>query len=156
MGAEGLRGYAKVVYNLDLTLEEAKRFRSMFFQSYPGIAAWHQWTSSKISADAKTLSGRKRLWQSTAKITELLNTPVQGTAADITKKALALLPQRLAGLGARIVGTVHDEIILEVPQEMAKDSAANLQRTMIEAGQAYLSRVPVDVEVTIGETWAEK
>jgi len=42
----------------------------------------------------------------------LYNTPVQGTAADITKKALGLLPQRLEDTGAQIIGTVHAEIIL--------------------------------------------
>ena len=86
----------------------------------------------------------------------LLPTGVQGTAADITKKALALLPQRLADAGAQIIGTVHDEIILEVPEKMANAAAAILRETTIEAGKAYLDKVPVEVEVTIGETWAEK
>lgn len=86
----------------------------------------------------------------------LYNTPVQETAADITKKALGLLPQRLADTGTQINGTVHEEIILEVPGEIANDAAAILRETMIEAGEAYLYRVPVEVEVTIGETWAEK
>ncbi len=86
----------------------------------------------------------------------LYNTPVQGTAADITKKAQALLPQGLANTGAKIIGTVHDEIILEVPEKMVNDAAAILRKTMIEAGKAYLDKVPVEVEVTIGDTWAEK
>jgi len=67
-----------------------------------------------------------------------------------------LLPQRLADTEAQIIGTVHDEIILEVLEEKANDAAVILRQTMIEAGEAYLSRVPVEVEVTIGETWAEK
>jgi len=58
--------------------------------------------------------------------------------------------------GAQIIGTVQDEIILEVREEKANDATAILQETMIEAGKAYLSKVPVEVEVTIGETWAEK
>jgi DNA polymerase I-like protein with 3'-5' exonuclease and polymerase domains len=86
----------------------------------------------------------------------LYNTPVQGTAADITKKALALLPQRLADTGSRIIGTVHDEIILEVPEETAGEVAVVLKETMIQAGEAYLSKVPVAVEVTIADTWTEK
>jgi DNA polymerase-1 len=86
----------------------------------------------------------------------LYNTPVQGTAADITKKALALLPQRLADTGAQIIGTVHDEIIFEVPDKMADDAAVILRKTMILASEAYLFKVPVEVEVTIGDTWAEK
>ena len=105
--------------------------------------------------ETRTLSGRKRRWPNPAIVTELLNTPVQGTSADITKKALGLLPQRLAGAGAWIIGTVHDEIVLEVADEMADDAAVILQETMIGAGEAYLKRVPVEVEVVIGETWAE-
>jgi DNA polymerase I-like protein with 3'-5' exonuclease and polymerase domains len=54
------------------------------------------------------------------------------------------------------IGTVHDEIILEAPDKTANDAAAILRETMIEAGKAYLGRVPVEVEVAIGETWAEK
>ena len=62
----------------------------------------------------------------------------------------------MADTGAQITGTVHDEIILEIPEKMADDAAAILQETIIEAGKTYLSKVPVEVEVTIGETWAEK
>ena len=51
---------------------------------------------------------------------------------------------------------MHDEIILEVPEKMADDAAVILRETMIQAGKAYLFKVPVEVEVTIGETWAEK
>jgi len=80
----------------------------------------------------------------------LLNSPVQGTSADITKKALGLLPQRLRGVGGRIIGTVHDEIILEITENMADDDTVILRKTMIEAGKAYLTRVPIEVEVAIG------
>jgi len=59
-------------------------------------------------------------------------------------------------VGARIIGTVHDEIILEIAEEKASDAATILEGTMIKAGEAYLVRVPVEVEVAIGETWAEK
>jgi DNA polymerase I-like protein with 3'-5' exonuclease and polymerase domains len=62
----------------------------------------------------------------------------------------------LPDTGAKIIGTVHDEIILEVAEEKVSDAAAILRATMIEAGKAYLARVPVEVEVTIGETRAEK
>jgi DNA polymerase I-like protein with 3'-5' exonuclease and polymerase domains len=51
---------------------------------------------------------------------------------------------------------VHDEIILEVPDKSAGEAAVILKETMIQAGKAYLGKVPVEVEVAIGETWAEK
>ncbi len=49
----------------------------------------------------------------------------------------------------RIIGTVHDEIILEVSEEKANAAAAILRETMIEAGKAYLGKVPVEVEVAM-------
>jgi len=58
--------------------------------------------------------------------------------------------------GARIIGMVHDEIILEVPEKMADRVATILRETMIQAGRTCLSKVPVEVDVTIRETWAEK
>lgn len=78
---------------------------------------------------------------------------MQGTAADITKKALSLLPQRLADTEALIIGTVHDEIILEAPEKLAGEAAVILVETMIEGGEAYLSKVPVEVEVTVATLW---
>jgi DNA polymerase I-like protein with 3'-5' exonuclease and polymerase domains len=156
MGAEGLRGYAKVVYNVDLTLEEAKRFRNTFFQSYSGIAAWHRSTNSKAFIETRTLSGRRRQWPSAAKITELLNTPVQGTSADILKVALGNLPQALTGTGAKIVGCVHDEIILEVPEEKTEKTAAILTGVMEAAGKRFLKQVPVLAEPIVAESWADQ
>jgi len=134
----------------------SKRFRNTFFESYSGIATWHHTLKVGASRETRTLTGRRRAWTETPKITALYNTPVQGTAADITKKALGLLPKRLADTGAEIIGTVHDEIIREVPEKMADYAAAILRETMIKAGEAYLSRVPVEVEVTIADTRAEK
>ena len=51
---------------------------------------------------------------------------------------------------------MHDEIILEVPGKMARGAAVILRETLIDAGKVYLGKVPIEVEVTIGETWAEK
>jgi len=52
-----------------------------------------------------------------------------------------LLSQRLANIGAEIIGTVHDEIILQVPEGMAREAAVILKETMIEAWQTYVSKV---------------
>jgi DNA polymerase I-like protein with 3'-5' exonuclease and polymerase domains len=55
-----------------------------------------------------------------------------------------------------IPGMVHEEIILEVPDRLTMEAAVILREAMIEAGKAYLSKVQVEVKVTIGDTWAEK
>jgi DNA polymerase-1 len=62
----------------------------------------------------------------------------------------------LADTGAKIIGTVHDEIILEVPDSLAGEAAMILKETMIEAGEVYLGKVQIEVEVTVADTWAEK
>ena len=61
----------------------------------------------------------------------------------------------MADTEARIIWTVR-VVILEVPDRLAGEVAAILRETMIEAGKAYLSKVPIEVEVAIGKTWAEK
>ena len=102
------------------------------------------------------MGDRLRCWQDEPKLTELLNTPVQGTAADITKAALAKLPIALKETGAKLIGTVHDEILLEAPENMANQTANILQQVMEQAGQQYLRNVPVKAEVAIVNSWAEK
>lgn len=90
MGAEGLQRYAQTTYGVNMTLAEAKTFRERFFASYLGIGKWHQAVGHKDIKATRTIGGRRRLWPDSPPITELLNTPVQGTAADITKQASLL------------------------------------------------------------------
>jgi DNA polymerase-1 len=133
-----------------------KIFRSCFIPA-PGcclVVADYSQIELRVAAE---LSGdRLRRWQDEPKLTELLNTPVQGTAADITKAALAKLPVALKGIGARLIGTVHDEILLEAPEGKAEQAAQILQQAMEQAGQRYLRKVPVKAEVAIALNWAEK
>ena len=85
-------------------------------------------------------------------MTELLNTPVQGTSADILKRALILLPEALEGTGSKIIACVHDEIIIEVPEQYSNEAARILRQTMIEAGQNYLKSIPVEVDVVVADS----
>ena len=61
-----------------------------------------------------------------------------------------------AKVGTQIIGTVHAEVIFEVPDGSAEEAAVIVKETMIQAGKVYLGKVPVEVEITIGETWSEK
>jgi len=90
------------------------------------------------------------------KITERFNTPIQGTSADITKTALALLIGKIKVIKARIIGCVYDEIILEVPEDKADAAAEMLKNIMVEAGQIYLKKIPVEIEVAIANDWSGK
>lgn len=157
MGARGLQSYAKTVYGVSMSLEEAETFRDRFFKAYNGIAAWH--ANMKRAAnitETRTLIGRRCIFGTEAGLTGLLNTPVQGTAADIAKKALGLLAPEVKKINAHIIATVHDEILLEVPDAFAKEAAVMLKNTMEKAGEYFLKQVSTIAETTIADSWAEK
>jgi DNA polymerase I-like protein with 3'-5' exonuclease and polymerase domains len=156
MGAEGLMTYAQNTYGVCLTIQQARNFICRFFNAYSGIARWHRDNRESTSSETRTLSGRRRLWKYTSPITEKLNTPIQGTSADILKKALSILPNSLSGTRSKIVACVHDEIVLEIPVDHAKEASRILVQTMITAGEQYLKKVPVEVDVTISDNWADK
>jgi DNA polymerase I-like protein with 3'-5' exonuclease and polymerase domains len=156
MGAKGLAEYAYNNYGVQMSLKQAETFRKRYFEAYQGIARWHGAMKRRLPREMRTMGDRLRRWQDEPKLTELLNTPVQGTAADITKAALAKLPTALRETEARLIGTVHDEILLEAPEGKAEQAAQILQQVMEQAGQQYLRKVPVKVDVAIALNWAEK
>jgi DNA polymerase-1 len=155
-GAKKLGQTAENDYGVVKPLEEWKTYRKQFFKVYKGIARWHSQLERDRPIEIRTLSNRRRQWSECPWVTATSNSIVQGTAADITKKALALLPSALAGTGAKLIGTVHDEILLECPETTASNAARILQEVMVTAGETYLKRVPVEVEVKVAESWADK
>jgi DNA polymerase I-like protein with 3'-5' exonuclease and polymerase domains len=88
--------------------------------------------------------------------TELFNSPDQGTGADILKRAMARLRLPLAALGAEIVASVHDELVVECPADRAEEAAALVKREMEAAGAEFIAPVPVAAEAAVGDTWADK
>lgn len=161
MGANGLKNYAKTGYGVDLTLEQATQFRDKYFGAYQGIKRWHKQIDTKARAQkyfyARTLSGRRRYVKpEDQRLTLLSNTPVQGLGADILKCALGMIYERLRGLDARLVNTVHDEIVIEARADIADQVSTLLSDTMVEAGQRYLVDLPVLAEAGVCDSWSEK
>jgi DNA polymerase I len=155
MGAEGLRAYAQQSYGVTLTSEQAVTFRQRFFAAYAGVAAWQSQIREGLPlTESRTLSGRRRQWTELPRMAALYNTPVQGRAADIMKRALMALPQALQGTGAILVACIHDELIVEVPEDRAPAVAHILKIVMEEAGQAYLAHIPALADVRMGSSWA--
>jgi DNA polymerase-1 len=154
MGALGLVEYARSQFGVTLTLEEARRHREAFFRSYPGLARWHEQTRSSKASEVWTLGRRRLLLPAGTAYTLRLNAPVQGTAADGLKRALALLWQRRDEVPmAAPVLAVHDEIVVECPKGQAKRVAAWLHRAMLDAMAPLLAPIPVVVEVRIAPQW---
>jgi DNA polymerase-1 len=138
-----------------MPVEQAALFRKRFFETYRGIYAWHQRIKSSSAPEGRTLTGRRFPFRPEAGLPERSNLPVQGTAADIIKKALGLLVRRLDP-EIWIVAAVHDEILLECPTGRAREAAAVLRSAMEEAADAILPDVPTTVEAAVSASWAEK
>ncbi len=83
------------------------------------------------------------------------NTPIQGTSADILKRALRLLEDQLRETSAKIVNIIHDEIVVEVDESESEDVAGRVERAMVTAGEEYVQTVPVKVEFQIASEWAK-
>ena len=157
MGAKGLRSYALDTYGVEMSLERANQFKQCFFDNYAGFAAFLQNSTSRKVKRLRTLSGRIRYFtRGYASLPNALNTPIQGTAADIIKQALADLPTKLSDTKAQIVACIHDEIIIEVEMEQAETAKMILEKVMVKAGKHYLTDVPIVVEATIADSWAGK
>jgi DNA polymerase I-like protein with 3'-5' exonuclease and polymerase domains len=83
------------------------------------------------------------------------NTPIQGTSADILKRALKLLKDELSDTNAKVVNIIHDEIVVEADTDEADAIAAKVERVMCAAGEEYLKTVPVKVETEIADEWVK-
>jgi DNA polymerase-1 len=83
------------------------------------------------------------------------NAPIQGSSADIIKRALRLLHDRLKGTEARVVNVVHDEVVVECPGEGADGFARVVEEAMCAAGEEYVKTVPVKVESAVTDEWVK-
>jgi DNA polymerase-1 len=150
--------------NIRVPQGEAKKFIEAYFERYPGIRDYMS-KAKEFAAEhgyVTTIFGRKchtpgikdknparRSFQERVAI----NAPLQGSAADIIKRAMIRLPDALenAGLGAKMLLQVHDELLFEVPEAEVNQTKAVVQDTMQNA--ASLS-VPLVVEAGVAKTWA--
>jgi DNA polymerase-1 len=84
-----------------------------------------------------------------------VNMPIQGTSADILKRALRLLHESLRGTTGKLVNIVHDEVIVECDAAEAELIADKLDKSMCRAGEEYVKSVPVKVDVHVADEWAK-
>jgi DNA polymerase-1 len=160
----GISGFG-LARQLQIEPGEARAFIDAYFARYPGIRTYMERTKeeARIAGYVVTPFGR-RCW--IAGISDknparrgyaerqAINAPLQGGAADIIKRAMVRLPaaMRAAGLKARLLLQVHDELLFEAPEDEAAE-CARVAREVMEAA-AHLS-VPLVVETGAGKNWAE-
>jgi DNA polymerase I len=150
----------------DLTLAEAENFVRTYFEKFPGIKKYLDGIRRQAAQQGyvETLLGRKRYFpalQSKQNVQiknreerEAINAPIQGTAADIMKIAMLKIPPALAkaGLKARMLLQVHDELVLECPKGELKETARVVKETM---ANAYELSIPLSTEARYGDNWGE-
>lgn len=150
----------------DLTLAEAEDFVKAYFTKFPGIKKYLDGIRRQAAeiGYVETLLGRKRYFpalQSKINVQmknreerEAINAPIQGTAADIMKIAMLNIPPALkaAGLKAKMLLQVHDELVLECPKDELEKTARLVQKTM---ANAYELSIPLSTEARAGKSWGE-
>lgn len=148
-----------------LSVPEAENVLRRYFATYRGLDNYLREAANSAVRDrqARTASGRLVRFRYDENDRQQIsmtqrngkNTPIQGTSADILKRALRLLREELQGTNAKIVNIIHDEIVVEADADEAEDIAAKVERLMCAAGEEYLKTVPVKVETEIADDWVK-
>ncbi|MBA4228263.1 MAG: DNA polymerase I [Hyphomonas sp.] len=152
---------------LGIPAGEANQYIKTYFERFPGIRQYMDETKefARETGFVRTAFGRKiNLPDMKAKgparafaERQAINAPIQGSAADIIKRAMIRMPEALAGAGlsARMLLQVHDELVFECPEKEAEKLIALVQKTMAAAdGPALKLSVPLVVEAKAAGNWA--
>jgi DNA polymerase-1 len=176
--AHGLRATAKMVNyavlygktpftlarDINVTPQAAQEFIEKYFAGFPRVRAFIDRTleDARRTGVVRTLYGRRRLvpdlnsrdfQRRTTAEREAVNMPIQGTAADIMKRAMLQVHAALASdPEARMILTVHDELLFEVPRARAESLAAVIRERMESAAEL---KVPLTVDIGIGDNWKD-
>ena len=145
---------------------EAEDLLKRYFATYRGLDAWLRDAGFKAVRERtapRTVAGRLFRFNfdpedkqaASAAQRNGKNAPIQGSSADIIKRAMRLLHDRLKGTEARVVNVVHDEVVVECPEEGAKEFARIVEETMCAAGEEYVKAVPIKVESAVTDEWVK-
>ncbi len=155
---------------LEVTPDEAQALIARYFERFPGISDYIADTLEGVRAKGytETLFGRKTWFprikapnQNERQGSEraAINAPIQGTSADLIKRAMARMPAALADAGlsdVRMLLQVHDELVFEAPEGKAEAAGAVIRAIMSGAAEPMLKlSVPLEVEIGIGKSWGE-
>ncbi|MDA1238515.1 MAG: DNA polymerase I [Proteobacteria bacterium] len=160
----GISGFG-LARNLRIPRAEAQAFIDRYFKRFPGIKTYMESTTAfaKENGFVQTLFGRKI---HTPSINEkgphsgfarraAINAPIQGTAADIIRRAMIRMPAAIKGLPARMILQVHDELIFEVATESIQETIVKVKEVMENASEPVVKlKIPLVVEAGFGSSWA--
>ena len=163
----GISGFG-LARQLSIPRGEAQDYIKAYFARFPGIQSYMEETKIKAREDkfVETLFGRRIYIGDIAAANpamrqfaerQAINAPIQGSAADIIKRAMIAMPQAIAdsGLDIKMLLQVHDELIFEVPDGQAEPASQLIRQVMESAHEGVLSLdVPLVAEAGIAKNWA--
>lgn len=148
-----------------LTQTEAENTLRKYFATYPRMDEWLRSQARNIITERQTRTKSGRLAKfnfdendrSSVGAAQRFakNMPIQGTSADILKRALRFLHDDLRGTSGKLVNIVHDEIIVECDTTEAEMIVEKLGSAMQRAGREYVKKVPVKVDAHIADDWTK-
>ena len=153
--------------DFNCTLEEAQEIVEIWYKDRPEVRSWQEKAKeiAKTEGYTKTLLGRyrnlskffsKRKWMSQQGYRRSINTPIQGGAADIVVAAMVRIARdsKLRDLGYRLLLQIHDEVILEGPEENA-ELALKRTKELMEHPLDEDLLLSLEVDASIGDSWYE-
>ncbi|MDE0765195.1 MAG: DNA polymerase I [Amylibacter sp.] len=161
----GISGFG-LARNLRIPRKEAQAFIDTYFERFPGIRNYmdETVTFAKENGFVQTLFGRKiHTSEINAKGPQAgfakraaINAPIQGTAADVIRRAMIQMPKAIAHLPAKMLLQVHDELIFEVPESAVEETTNIVRRIMENASEPVVKLdVPLVVDAGTGKNWAD-
>ena len=161
----GISGFG-LARNLRIPRSDAQGFIDRYFERFPGIRQYMDETTAfaKEHGYVQTLFGRKiHTPEINAKGPHAgfakraaINAPIQGSAADIIRRAMIRVPDAIAGLPAKMLLQVHDELLFEVEESAVEETIAIVKQIMESASLPALKLdVPMTVDAGTGQNWAE-
>lgn len=158
-------GSSRFAMMTGLTQTEAENTLRKYFATYPQMDQWLRAQAKNVVKErqARTASGRlaKIRFDENDRASVgaaqryAKNMPIQGTSADILKRALRLLHDDIAGSSAKLVNIVHDEVVVECDSAESKAVTEKLETAMLRAGAEYVKNVPIKVDVHISDEWSK-
>jgi DNA polymerase I len=146
---------------LECSVDEAAGLINDFFKTFPKVRRWMD-SQEKLTKYTQTVVGRKT-WlnpYNDKSQRNAYNNPIQGTAADMMKKAVARVHQELPDpnhpYSQYTVAVVHDEMILDVREVLAKGVAENVKRIMEDVANEMLPNMKCRADVIISDTWRKE
>jgi len=158
-------GASRFAMMTGLSLTDAENTMRRYFATYPKMDEWLRTQSKNVLTErsARTRSGRlARISYNENDRASIgaaqryaKNMPIQGASADILKRALRLLHDDIRETTAKLVNIVHDEIVVECDAAESEQTANKLESAMLRAGEQFVKKVPIKVDVHVSEEWSK-